>query len=1044
MRALVTCLRDPFNPGRREQRLVGRRRKISNLAPRTRMPVIAYHNGRVILRREWHRRVAHGDHVAFVVLPLGGGGGGGKNPLQLVLSLAMMAVSGPMATSLLGAELAGTIAFGEITFGRIVGGLISMVGNSIISGAFAGQPSNPSPQQMSGVMSAASPTYSLNAQGNMARLEAAIPVQYGRMMCYPDFAAQPYAEFAGNEQYLYQLLCLGQGEYEVESIRIEDTPISSFEEIDYEILGPGQSLTLFPSNVVTAPEVSGQLAEASTWLGGFIANAAGTTANAIAVDVVCPRGLYYANDSGGLSSVSVSFTTEARTVDSGGSPTGSWVALGTETLTAATNTPQRYSFRYTGLSGRYEVRLKRTSSPGGTTRYADDLNWAGLRAYLPETRTWAGQTLIALRMRASNNLSSAGSRKINVIVTRKLPIYDSGSWTAPQVTRSPAWAMADALRADYGGKLVDARIDIDQLVTLAATYAARGDTFDGRFDSTLTLWEAVQKIGQAVRTRPYLQGGIVHFARDEAASVPVALFSMRNIVRGSFSVDYLMPTEQTADAIDVAYFDSEVWSARRVAAALPDSSSLVPLKIDLFGVTGRDQACREGTYLAAVNRYRRKKIGFTTEMEGFIPSFGDLIAISHDMPAWGTSGEVTAVEIHSASQVIADWTLDAGTTAAADITGPDGATASRAFTDDSVVNWENFRSPAETVTAGASVSRTVFVKRDAVSSRFIMIRLRFDGGAGVNTATVLMRTDTAEYAASTAGGGTISVTIEAWDAAWWRVTVIAVAANSNTSLQIIGGPAAGATLPTEIPTVTGSVTFWTGTLTRLTLSEPVTFASGTHYIGLRTRNGGISGPYACTAGRTAYEVVVAGLLDFTPYTGGAEERTYFAFGKGETWRQPARVVAVRPSGLYQVEIEAINEDDSVHTADTGVTAPAAQYSNLVNLYTRPVVTGLTVSSAVGDAGTALVSWAAAPGAKSYVIDISSDGDTWSRAGETTSNNFPIPAVYGNGTLIRIAAVGLTTGPFVQVAYSAYSDYMWSAVSSTLMWNASSSTLMWSA
>lgn len=880
MIAEVITLRDPFNPGRRERSVVGRRSKISHLAPRTPLPVIAYHNGRVILRHEWHRRVAHGDRVAFVVLPMGGGGGG-KNPLQMVLAIALMAVSGPMATSLLGAELAGTIAFGEITFGRIVGGLISMVGNSIISSAFAGQPSNPSPMQAAGVMSAASPTYNIAAQGNMARLDAAIPVQYGRMMCYPDFAAQPYAEYSGNEQYLYQLLCLGQGEYDVEAIRIEDTSIASFEEIDYEILAPGQSLTLFPSNVVTAAEVSGQLAENGTWLGGFIVNSAGTTANAIAIDVVCPRGLYYANDSGGLSSVSVSFTTEARTVDSGGSPTGSWVTLGTETLTAATNTPQRYSFRYTGLSGRYEVRLQRTSAAGGTTRYADDLNWAGLRAYLPETRTWAGQTLVALRMRASNNLSSAASRKINVIATRKLPIWDvdAGAWTTPQVTRSPAWAMADVLRADYGGKLPNARIDIDQLVTLTATYAARGDCFDGRFDSTLTLWEAAQKIGQAVRTRPYLQGGIVHFARDEPATVPVALFSMRNIVRGSFSVDYLMPTEQTADAVDVSYFDSGVWSTRRVAAALPDSSSAVPLKIELFGVTGRDQACREGTYLAAVNRYRRKKISFATEMEGFIPAYGDMIAISHDMPAWGASGEVVA--------------YDAGTST-------------------------------------------------------------------------------------------------------------------------------------------------------LTLSEPVTFTTGAHYIGLRTRNGGISGPYAVTAGADAYHVVHAGTLDVTPYTGGAAERSFFAFGKGDTWRQPARVVAVRPSGLYQVEIEAINEDDSVHTADEGVTAPPAQYSDLINRYTRPVVAGLTVRSAIGDAGTALVSWQAGPGALSYVIEISSDGDTWSRAGETTGNNFPVPAVYGNGTLIRVAAVGLTVGPFVQVAYSTYSDYMWSATSSTLMWDASDSTLMWSA
>jgi len=37
-----------------------------------------------------------------------------------------------------------------------------------------------------------SPTYSLQAQGNSARLEQPIPVQYGRMLAWPDFAAQPY------------------------------------------------------------------------------------------------------------------------------------------------------------------------------------------------------------------------------------------------------------------------------------------------------------------------------------------------------------------------------------------------------------------------------------------------------------------------------------------------------------------------------------------------------------------------------------------------------------------------------------------------------------------------------------------------------------------------------------------------------------------------------------------------------------------------------------------------------------------------------------
>jgi len=47
---------------------------------------------------------------------------------------------------------------------------------------------------------------------------------------------------------------------------------------------------------------------------------------------------------------------------------------------------------------------------------------------------------------------------------------------------------------------------------------------------------------------------------------------------------------------------------------------------------------REGLYLAAANRYRRRIITLRTELEGLIPTYGDLIAIAHDMPSWGTGG----------------------------------------------------------------------------------------------------------------------------------------------------------------------------------------------------------------------------------------------------------------------------------------------------------------------------------------------------------------------------------------------------------------------
>jgi len=853
----------------RELRLLTRPRRIRQLAPRTQLPYICLVNGAPLLRAGWRRRVRDGDQVAFVTLPQGGGNGS-----QVLAVVAMIAVSiwAPYAGGWMATQL-GTAGLAPVFTGATM-----VAGAALISAVIP----PPKPASANAPLAGPSPTYSLQAQGNMARLEAAIPVQYGRMMCYPDFAAQPYAEYVGNNQFLYQLLCIGQGEYDVEAIRIEDTPLSSWEEITYEVVQPGGTLTLFPANVVTSSEVAGQEMLTGTYLGPFVANAPATQCNAIGVDFVMPRGLYFANSSGGLDDVSVSYQVEAQPINDAGASIGSWVVLGTETFTAATSTPQRLSKRYGVGAGRYQVRVRRNDTKLTASTYGHEIAWAGLRAYLPETRNFGQVTLLAMRMRATNNLSQQASRKVNVIATRRLRTWNpSTGWSSTAPSRSIVWALADAcVNTEYGARLPDAMVDLAALYQLDSVLAARGDYFDGRMDNAMPFWEALTKIAQAGRIRPYRQGGIVRFARDAAASVPVALFSMRNIARGSFSVTYLMPTDETADSVEVAYFDPTRWAQQRVVSSLAGSTALKPARIDMtLGVTGRAQAHREGLYQAACNRYRRRIIRFATEMEGFIPSMGDLIAIAHDLVQWGQSAEA--------------------------------------------VSW-------------------------------------------------------------TAGTKTLVVT----EALNW------------------GG-------------------------------------SAPYYIGLRKRDGSMEGPFTVTQGANTRTLVLATLPTFTPYTGQAEERTHVVFGWGNTWRQLARVVAVRPRGLHLVEIEAVNEDANVHTADTGVSVPSASSSQLPTLYTAPVVVGLVARSMPNEPDKMLLSWQPAPGAEHYLVEQSSDGQNWTRTGEPRTSNYSAIALYGAATIVRIAAVGLTRGPWVTVAYGQAADYMWNANDTVLMWSGSSSAPMWS-
>jgi len=891
---------------RRVEQLTG---SIQELSPDWQTPYVAFVDGKPILRADWNLIPNDDQSLVFIdadAIPQGGGGGG-SNPLRTILMIVVM-IYAPAIAAQMSYAMGGGMVLGS------VGGLAAMQAGVMFAGmalvnAIAPAPKPTSPQQAA-ALAAASPTYSLQAQGNTARLDAAIPEHFGRHIVYPDFAATPYTEYAGNEQYLYQLLCVGRGSYDLEPLKIEDTPISSFDEITTEVIQPYGQVTLFPASVTTSIEVAGQ-SLSTAFTGPFIANASGTETNRLSFDFVASRGLYYANDNGSLSAVSVDFQIEVASVDDYGNLISGWTALTmsytswsdwtfvstqqtsvnpyTDTDTqqwqvsdkplgslagqlaqqglstwalytrtrsthvgliqsGATTTAQRWSWSFDIPVGRYTTRVRRLSTESTDTRYSDGISWVGLRAYHPDPvgKNYGDVTLIAVRMRATDSLSSQSSRKLNLIATRKLPIWNGSSWSGLTATRNPAWALA------YAAKQVgqnDSTIDLSGLLTLANGCTARGDNFDARFDSFLSFWEAATKICQAVRAKPFIQGSVLRVVRDQSSTIPVAMFSQRNIVKGSFSVNYLMPTEDTADSVDVSYFDEITWKSAKVRSTLAGSTADKPAKIDLFGVIDRTKAWQEGLYQAACNRYRRKMITFKTEMEGFIPSFLDLATVQHDMPAWGQSGEVVA--------------------------------------------W-----------------------------------------------------------------------------------------NSGTKT--------------------------------LTLSEPPVFTTGTHYIALRDRGGAPKGPYACVVGSSPYEVVLSELPAITPYVGMDEERTHFAFGPGIAWSQPIRVLTAKPTGVNQVEITAVNEDASVHTADVGVTMPRQIFSQLATYQNAPTVLGVTAYPAPFAPNKLLVQWSPSPWATHYYVEQSQDRVNWTRSADVESNNVTFQKLFSGSAYVRVAAVNLTRGPWFEV------------------------------
>ena len=93
-----------------------------------------------------------------------------------------------------------------------------------------------------------------------------------------------------------------------------------------------------------------------------------------------------------------------------------------------------------------------------------------------------------------------------------------------------------------------------------------------------------------------------------------------------------MHNDRTADSVKVTYWDkARDYAQTTVLCKLPDETADNPKDITLFGCTDYEQAWREGMYLAASNRDRRQLASWKTEMEGYIPTFGDVVWVNHDL-----------------------------------------------------------------------------------------------------------------------------------------------------------------------------------------------------------------------------------------------------------------------------------------------------------------------------------------------------------------------------------------------------------------------------
>ena len=232
----------------------------------------------------------------------------------------------------------------------------------------------------------------------------------------------------------------------------------------------GDNVHAFSEFTYTAEEVSGSGIELN--LGGsasgpFPACPPHRTVRRIAVDYIAPGGIWYhQREQSTLSNTQVTTRVEVRRIDDRGRPLEQrFTSLGSRrTWGHAASSLAQNARRWTEVyelpaRARYEVRV---TYVGFDTRGAsilargDRLTWAGLRGYVGGSPVRDDVTRIAVKMKATGQLSGHTARRLNVIATRRLPAYATGkdgtvTQSPPAATRSIAWAAMDLLtNTDYG------------------------------------------------------------------------------------------------------------------------------------------------------------------------------------------------------------------------------------------------------------------------------------------------------------------------------------------------------------------------------------------------------------------------------------------------------------------------------------------------------------------------------------------------------------------------------------------------------------------
>lgn len=635
MSITVTTVHNPFNEFANTTEVVEYQEGQSllfylpQLAHRDGVSWVVAVNGVVIEAAFEHVIIENGDIIAVSA----------KTNGMLAGAIATWATGAATASAALTAGFGTFLAYSAVYAGSM---LVIGYGMSMLASALA-----PDPAAGGGAGTDVEQTYGWDSLAPALAEGNPIPLIFGTNKVAGQVINE-FVEISGNDQYLYSLMALCDHEVDsITDVRINNQPAAYYQDVTTDTrLGTFADTLIDGFNEIVEQKNYGDTLEKDV---AVVKQTDGNNVEKIIIYIVAPQGLYYSNNEGGLSTRTAEFVIRYRAVGA-----ASWTLLSSYSITDNTTETIRKKYEIDDLEAdQYEVQVTRTNEEESSHRGSSEIQLYSVQEIIKDKLTYPGLAKYAVKALATGQLSGARPIYTCVVTRNTVPVHDGTEWTTG-LASNPAWICYNLLnqRVPY------TRLIYSEFLAWAnhcdEDISDAGDPAEKRFElsevvnQNKSLWDQVQEIARYADATIVRKGTKYGVFVDKQDTVVSHLFTMGNINRESFSIQYL-PQKDRANAVEIEYTDPDRAYTRQVVMLMssdyndPDTYSK-KASVRVAGAIPYNQAVRMGIRQINNNTYINRVITFEADIDSFACTIGDLFYFAHEAVDYerGVSGRIVS------------------------------------------------------------------------------------------------------------------------------------------------------------------------------------------------------------------------------------------------------------------------------------------------------------------------------------------------------------------------------------------------------------------